>query len=377
MIRIGITGQTGFLGSHLFNTLGLYPDRFIRIPFSDECFTDQDKLRSFVCQCDVIVHLAAVIRHPDPILLKEINIRLVYKLIEAMEVEEVAPYVLFSSSTQEALSNPYGESKRMGRLLFEHWAERNDASVTSLILPNLFGPFGRPEFNSFVATFCYRLTHGQTACIESDNTVFLLYVGTLCRFVVDKIPLVIQSAERITECIKVPHEIECSVSAMLEKLTYYKETYFDKGIIPSLKDCNDVNLFNTFRSYVDHLLKFPIRLTTHSDNRGVYVETIRTETGGQVASSTTLTGITRGNHYHTRKVERFTVLRGKALICLRKVGTSEVFSFTLDGNEPSYVDIPVWYVHNITNIGDEVLYTQFWVNEWYQATDSDTYVEPV
>ncbi|MEA4809268.1 hypothetical protein SDC9_50518 [bioreactor metagenome] len=92
MIRIGITGQTGFLGTHLFNTLGLYPDRFIRIPFSDEYFTDQDKLRSFVCQCDVIVHLAAVIRHAEPVLLKEINIRLVYKLIEAMEAEEVAPY---------------------------------------------------------------------------------------------------------------------------------------------------------------------------------------------------------------------------------------------------------------------------------------------
>jgi UDP-2-acetamido-2,6-beta-L-arabino-hexul-4-ose reductase len=107
------------------------------------------------------------------------------------------------------------------------------------------------------------------------------------------------------------------------------------------------------------------------------VETIKLGVGGQVSFSTTVPGITRGNHYHTRKIERFTVIKGKARIQLRKIGTDEVMDFYLDGNEPSYVDMPIWYSHNITNIGEDELYTQFWINEWYNPADGDTYFEEV
>lgn len=122
---------------------------------------------------------------------------------------------------------------------------------------------------------------------------------------------------------------------------------------------------------------FPVKLVPHADSRGVFVETLKLGMGGQVSFSTTVPGITRGNHYHTRKIERFTVIRGKARIQLRKVGTDEVLDFELDGSEPSYVDMPVWYTHNITNTGDEELYTQFWINEWYDPEDGDTYYETV
>ena len=133
-------------------------------------------------------------------------------------------------------------------------------------------------------------------------------------------------------------------------------------------------MFNTFRSYIQPR---PVELQQHVDPRGIFVETIKLGVGGQVSFSTTVPGITRGNHYHTRKIERFTVIKGKALIQLRKIGTAEVFNFELDGKKPAYVDIPVWYTHNIKNIGDEELYTQFWINEWYDSNDGDTYFEEV
>lgn len=167
------------------------------------------------------------------------------------------------------------------------------------------------------------------------------------------------------------------MSDILTQLKDFKTLYFDAGSIPVLKDKNDIALFNTFRSYIDLKSYFPKKLTLNTDERGSFVETIRLGIGGQVSFSTTKAGITRGNHYHTRKIERFTVIKGRALIELRKIDSTEVLSFTLSGDEPSYVDMPIWYTHNITNIGDEELYTQFWINEWYDASNPDTYFEKV
>ena len=180
----------------------------------------------------------------------------------------------------------------------------------------------------------------------------------------------------ITE-YKLPHTSEVKVSSVLALLEGYKNNYFDKGIIPNLNNVFEKNLFNTFLCYIDHKKFFPFHLTKNSDNRGSFVETVKLNSGGQVSFSTTVTGITRGNHYHTRKAERFAVIKGKAKIELRKIGTEEVLNFYLDGDNPSFVDMPVWYTHNITNIGDEELYTIFWINEHYNPDDGDTYFEEV
>jgi UDP-2-acetamido-2,6-beta-L-arabino-hexul-4-ose reductase len=122
---------------------------------------------------------------------------------------------------------------------------------------------------------------------------------------------------------------------------------------------------------------FPRKFTQHTDNRGAFVEIARHGIAGQTSFSTTVPGITRGNHFHTRKIERFAVIKGKALIQLRKIGTEEVLDFYLDGEEPAYVDMPIWYTHNIKNVGEEVLYTIFWINEPYDVGDPDTYFENV
>ena len=153
--------------------------------------------------------------------------------------------------------------------------------------------------------------------------------------------------------------------------------YFLKEIIPDLHTSFDINLFNTFRSYIDYPVYFPKILNQNIDSRGSFVEIIRLCNGGQVSFSTTLPGITRGNHFHTRKIERFAVIKGKALISLRKIGTTQIQDFHLDGSAPAYVDMPVWYTHNITNIGEDELYTIFWINEFYNPEDADTYLETV
>ena len=147
MIKVGITGQAGFVGTHLYNTLGLYPEEFERIPFEDSFFKEENLLGNFVKQCDVIVHLAAINRHPDPQVIYDTNLLLVRQLITAMEKEQVTPYVQFSSSTQEERENEYGKSKREGRALLEEWAKRNKSSFTGMVVPNVYGPFGRPNYN--------------------------------------------------------------------------------------------------------------------------------------------------------------------------------------------------------------------------------------
>ena len=376
MIRIGITGQPGFVGTHLYNELGLFPDEFLRIPFEDSYFQSEDKLRSFVRECDVIVHLAAMNRHPDARVLYDTNIRLVSQLISAMEAEKVTPHVLFSSSTQEEHDNEYGRSKREGRRLLEEWARRNHASFTGMVVPNVYGPFGRPNYNSFIATFCYKLTHGETPEVLQDSVVNLIYVGNLCKHIIGKIREAASNDVPVIERDSVPYDFEKKVTTILGVLENFKSLYFDQGIIPVLKDKNEVNLFNTFCGYIDFVSVYPRKLVKHEDPRGMFVETVKLGIGGQVSFSTTVPGITRGNHYHTRKIERFTVIRGKARIQLRKIGTDEVLNFYLDGSEPCYVDMPVWYTHNITNIGDKELYTQFWINEWYDPSDGDTYFDP-
>ena len=372
MLKIGITGQKGFVGTHLYNTLGFLLNEFERIDYDISFFSNDRDLDRFVAQCDVIVHLAAMNRHKDPNVIYATNIELVEKLIASLKRTKTNAHILFSSSSQEEKDNSYGKSKKKGRILFENWAKKTGGAFTGLIIPNVFGPFGKPLYNSVVATFSHQITHGEVPEIQVDGELKLIYVGELVSEILKKIK------ERKNESLfSVPHTSKAKVSEVLSLLKKYKTEYQDKGEIPLINNPFELNLFNTFRCYMDISNHFPVKFTQHTDPRGSFVEVIRLGVGGQVSFSTTLPGITRGNHFHTRKIERFAVIKGKALIQLRKIGTEEVLDFYLDGNEPAYVDMPIWYTHNIKNIGDEVLYTNFWINEPYNEEDADTYFEEV
>ncbi len=372
MKKVGITGQSGFIGTHLYNYLRLDPERYETVPFRDEQFGDPAELRRWVSRCDVIVHLAALNRHNDPGVIYETNLRLVRDLINALEETGSKPHVMFSSSTQEAYDNPYGRSKKEGRELLQEWARRSGARFTGLVMPNVFGPFGNPYYNSVVATFSHQLTHGETPRIDVDKEMQLIYVGELVQVIREAIEKEDSPAE-----YRVAHTSEMKVTGLLETLRNFDASYREKGIIPGLRSVFERNLFNTYRCYLDISGHYPVKLKQHNDERGSFVETMRLGIGGQVSFSTTKPGITRGNHYHTRKIERFAVIRGRAVIRLRRIGTGEVLEYHLDGSEPSYVDMPVWYTHNITNVGNDELYTLFWINEFFDPGDPDTYYEEV
>jgi UDP-2-acetamido-2,6-beta-L-arabino-hexul-4-ose reductase len=372
MIKVGITGQKGFVGTHLYQTMGLQPDKYHRVDFERQWFENDAAMDSFVSDCDVIVHLAAMNRHSDQEVIYQTNRLLVEQLIASIKRVGNKPHVLFSSSLQEERDNLYGKSKREGRELFSAFAKANKSRFTGMIIPNVFGPFGKPFYNSVVATFAHQVANDETPTIDVDGDLRLIYVGE----VVSEILINIEK-ETDEALVIVEHTSEAKVSEVLAFLLDYKSIYQDRGEIPTIKSTFEHNLFNTFRGYMDIENHFPVKFTQHTDPRGSFVEIIRLGIGGQVSFSTTVPGITRGNHYHTRKIERFAVIKGKALIQLRKIGTDEVIDFYLDGDHPSYVDMPIWYTHNIKNIGNEILYTNFWIDEPYNPADADTYIEEV
>jgi UDP-2-acetamido-2,6-beta-L-arabino-hexul-4-ose reductase len=370
VIKVGITGQSGFIGSHLFNFLGI-KENIQRVEFQDCFYEDESKLDAFVSSCDVIVHLAAVNRHDDVDELYKINISLVSDLTKALERTESYPHIIMSSSTQESIDNHYGKSKSEGRKLFIDWASKNNEAFTGLIIPNVFGPFGKPFYNSVIATFAYQLTHGQNPSINVDAEINLIYVHKLIQHIYKIIVEKIASEELIIE-----YQWKYKVSEILQQLNIFNNSYFGEGLFPKLDNKFLVSLFNTYRSFIESDY-FPQKYKLHTDNRGSFVEITKTLNQGQFSFSTTKPGITRGNHFHLRKVERFSVIKGEALLQLRRIGADEVVEYKISGDNPAYIDIPVWYTHNIKNIGNKELYTLFWINEFFDEDDPDTYFEEV
>lgn len=376
-IKVGITGQAGFVGYHLYTTLSLRDDIEL-IEFKRDYFETPNQLITFVSSCDTIVHLAAMNRHEDPQVIYDTNVALVKKLIAACETANKNPHIIFSSSSQEERDNLYGKSKKEGKNLFTEWANKGTGQFTSLTVPNVFGPFGKPNYNSVVATFCHKVANNEEPTILNDAEIGLIYINELVEKFIEAIEEKNRGNNLGTNAIEVPISANhfVKVSKVLNLLKGYKEKYMENGVFPNLEDNFEKALFNTFRCYVPES-HYPVKYTKHTDQRGSFVEIARTQTSGQFSFSTTVPGITRGNHFHTRKAERFAVIRGRARIQLRRIGTDEIINYTLNGDEPAYVDMPIWYTHNITNIGDDELITLFWINEPYNPDDADTFFEDV
>jgi len=238
MLKIGITGQAGFIGKHIYNTLGLTPEKYERIAFKKEYFDAESDIDAFVSNCDVIIHLAAMNRHNDANIIYNTNIELVQKLIASLERTNSTPHVLFSSSTQEEKDNLYGKSKKEGRELFVNWATKNQAKFTGLVIPNVFGPFGHPYYNSVVATFCHQLSHGETPTVNGDSQLNLIYVGELVNEFVGQIENAINK-KSFQETILINHQHEITLVELLNKITNFQIEYQGKGIIPKLNNALD------------------------------------------------------------------------------------------------------------------------------------------
>ncbi|MDC1010452.1 NAD-dependent epimerase/dehydratase family protein [Flavobacteriaceae bacterium] len=371
-MNIGITGQNGFIGYHLSQTIKYKLNNHDLIPFKRSFFDDANALNKFVKSCDVIIHLAGINRAENDKVVYNSNININKRLNESLLNSEFSGHLIFASSFQEENNSGYGESKKESRIFLEETINKLGGNFTGILIPNVFGPFCKPNYNSFIATFCDIILKDNKPEIIDNNDVKLIYIDDLINEIIQ---IVINGKALIKKYIE--SKIEIKVTEVIDILEIFKDLYIYKNSIPSLDSNFKLQLFNTFRSYINLNDNYPKMLKENSDPRGTFTELIRSEIGGQYSFSITSPGKTRGNHFHTRKIERFIVLDGEAKISLRKIGSDKVYSFILNGNKPSYVDMPVWFTHNITNIGNTPLITSFWINEPYNGDDADTYFENV
>jgi len=365
-VKIGITGSDGLIGWHLRAYLRVIRDDEVRLA-NRTTFAEPARIGAFVTDLDAIIHFAGVNRGEE-LEVEAANVALARELAAACERKGSRPFLVFANSTQEGQDTGYGRGKRAAAEILQAWATRSGARFTNLILPHVFGEFGRPFHNSVVSTFCHQLSRGETPQIIADGRLELLHAQDVAVQCLDVIREDRRGQIRLTGSPLI-------VSELLARLTKMRDSY-GSHILPPLDSPLDVRLFNTLRSYL-FPAHYPVDVTLRTDTRGTLFEVIKSSGGGQVFMSTTHPGITRGNHFHTRKVERFLVAGGDAEICLRKLFSDRITRFKVSGAKPCYVDIPTFHAHNITNVGESELVTLFWANEIFDPTDPDTYAEPV
>lgn len=252
MIKVGITGQSGFVGTHLAAKLNSMPNKYSIIPFEDSYFEDEQKLRNFVRQCDVIVHLAAMMRSPIEGIVYETNMRLVNQVIDAMNAENETPDIFFASSIQENNGSEYARCKLDGKALFIEWAKEHHAGFGCTVFPNLFGPGARPNSHSFIATFCYKLTHGEEPKVLVDNTVSLKYIHSMLNDMIPFMERVIEN--KSIEQLQFEPDYILKVTEVLSILEGFKKEYLCDGVTPVFHSPEEKDLFETFVTYVQYNL---------------------------------------------------------------------------------------------------------------------------
>lgn len=364
MTRVAMTGGGGFLGFHTRSAL-LESGAVANGVAIGEQFSEIAAAAA-VSGADRVLHLAGVNRASESEV-RDGNRRFAEQLASALvRAAEPPRVVVYANSTQAGNGSVYGESKARAGEILAAAAERVGSDFVELRLPNLFGEHGRPFYNAVTATFCHLLAQGETPTVQDDKELTLLHAQNAADLLIGAVPPAGQAGVEVRE----------SVSGLLTRLRLIAKTYA-AGEIPDVADPFTRDLFNTYRSYtIDSLT--PIRLTRHADARGSFFEIIRTHGGtGQASFSTTEPSVSRGDHFHRRKVERFTVLAGEARISLRRLFTNDVRHFDVTGEEPVAIDMPTSWAHKITNTGEGTLYTSFWTNDIFDPDNPDTIAEVV
>ena len=370
-MMIGVTGSDGFLGWHTRVWLRTHrPDIQVSLA-TREMFGKEGALESFVADLDAIVHLAGVNRAPD-IEIEFKNPELAANLVSACmrnrSLYKPPPHLIYANSTRFVQDTPYGRGKLAAKETLELGARELGAKFTNLILPHVFGEFGRPFYNSAALTFCHQLATGVESTITTDGAVELIHAQTIAEAAITAIETGTTGDQRfVGESMK--------VSELLETLRPMALRYFSEGTMPGFSTQFERRLFNTLRSF--KYPKLETWLPPRKDQRGHLVEAMKADAGGQIFYSVTHPGVTRGNHYHTQKFERFLVCEGEAEIRIRKLFSDEVVQFRVSGTKPCAIDMPTFCTHSITNIGDHDLITLFWSDEIFDPDSPDTYPEDV
>jgi UDP-2-acetamido-2,6-beta-L-arabino-hexul-4-ose reductase len=367
-VKVVITGADGFLGRHLRVRLFAQGAHKV-ICVGRATFAEDERLCGDLRGSDAVIHLAGVNRDAPDVVERE-NESVAQRLVDCLDAIGRVPVVVYANSVQAGRDTPYGRGKQRAAEVIGCWAAHHEGRFANVLLPNIYGEWGRPNYNSFVATFCARLAVGTPPLIDEDRELPLLHAQDVAQVLIDQLD------GPATQTEVVPEGWPTSVGEVAIRLTELAATYAT-GLIPDLSDPFALRLFNTYRSYL-YPDRFPMPITAHNDVRGTFVETAQSLGGqGQSSYSTTAKGVTRGDHFHLRKVERFVVVRGRARICLRPVWGGPVWTYNVSGDSPALVDMPTLVTHNITNVGEDELGTVFWINEIFDPDDPDTFADAV
>ncbi|MEI2812164.1 MAG: NAD-dependent epimerase/dehydratase family protein [Nocardioides sp.] len=360
-MRVLLTGAGGFLGWHTRLRLHAQGSHAVSIVTRD----NWSDLARLIAESDAVIHVAGVNRgNNDDV--EDGNAHLAADVAAAVRHAEDPVRVVYANSIQHGNCTPYGTGK--ARAAAELARLRDEGhTVVDVRLPNIFGEHGRPRYNSFVATFVEAVANGDLPEV-ADRPVELLHVQGAAEALIEGLTT---DSERLD-----PRGNEVGVQEVLDLLVEFESSY-RTGEFPDLSTLFRVALFNTYRTAL-FPARYPIPLHPNTDARGSFVETVRSRGGeGQSSFSTTVPGVTRGEHYHLTKIERFAVVQGSANIALRRMFHDEVIQFDVSGDAPCAVDMPVGWAHNITNTGNGVLVTQFWSHELFRPDAPDTFAHPV
>ena len=371
-MKIVVTGAAGLLGSH--TTIRLHAlncaARFRGDPAPVELvaldhagFADPGRLRNAVAGAAAVLHFAGVNRAPDD-QIEAANPAIADALAAACRAVGSRPHVVYANSIHAGGETAYGRSKARAAAILSGISDR----YTNLVLPHIFGEGARPDYNNVTATLIDRLVRGESPPVNPDGRVSLLHAGVAADAAIDA------AIEGTTGEIR-PTPRDLTVPALLEKLRRFHHGY-RANIYPDLSDDFDVALFNTYRA-ATYPGGWPRPLEIRSDARGALFEAVKGGGGGQTFFSTTRPGVTRGNHFHLSKVERFLVVEGEAVIRIRRALGSEVWSYRVSGEAPAAVDMPTLHAHSIENVGETPLLTLFWTHDLFDPENPDTYAEDV
>ncbi len=368
-MKVLITGANGFIAKNLMVHLSVRDDVEVLT------FTRQDSiddLAALVAEADFVFHLAGVNRPDDIEEFKQGNADLTVALCSHIESSSNRPAVIFGSSIQAELDNPYGQSKLAAEQALLKLAEKTGSSVYLFRLPNVFGKWCKPNYNSVVATFCHNIALNLPIRINDPAALIsLVYIDD----VVDRFISIMDGAVVRDVYCNVDPVYEVTVGKLAEKINAFKQSR-DSLITERVGSGLDRALHSTYLSYLPPE-KFSYGLVRHGDSRGVFVEMLKTKDSGQFSYFTALPGITRGGHYHHTKTEKFLVLKGEALFRFRHVVSDEFYELRVSGTEPTVVETVPGWTHDVTNVGEDEMVVMLWANEIFDRESPDTYAKPL
>lgn len=383
-MKILVTGARGFVGRNLVSQLRNIRDGKIKnhvLSGTDleileyDVDTDPSLLDGYCRQADFVFNLAGVNRPKDQAEFMKGNFGFASILLDTLKKHGNTCPVMISSSTQAALDNPYGESKRAGEELMFGYARETGAKVLVYRFPNVFGKWCRPNYNSAVATFCHNIAHGLPIQVNDPNVVMrLVYIDDV---VEELIGALSGQEHRQGDYCEVPVVHTVTLGRIVELLYSFKESRNTLGV-PDLGDAFTKKLYSTYLSYLpEDAFGYPLKMNV--DARGSFTEIIRTPDRGQFSVNISKPRIAKGNHWHHTKNEKFLVVSGKGVIRFRNMSDPDgkVLEYFVSGDKLEVIDIPTGYTHNIENLGDTDMVTFMWCNECFDPERPDTYYEEV